>query len=109
MYYVIKGPADCGQYLCDMAGHACPQWWHDRGAGLSFKTAEDAWRHLEEVQRAHRDDGTYTGRVVRVWTTLDQRARLAQYRADNAQLRATVIALEKSLREFRTAAAKAKP
>lgn len=101
-YFVIKGPDDCGQYLCDIFGHECPQWY-SRKTARHFPDAESAWKYLRATQQAH-PDSTYTGRVIRVMTRGDQRARLARLQADleyfrreNQRLREDNLNLRSSL------------
>lgn len=98
MYYVIKGPAEHGQYLCEMADHSVPQWWHKRALALTFATEDAAWRHLERVNREHADGkaGRYVARVVCVTTKHDHRARVARLLADNEELRHEIAALRKA-------------
>jgi hypothetical protein len=104
MHYVIKGPRDGNQYLCDFANQPVPQWWGDRLAALSFKTAEAAYDHLATVQREHPTAGSYSGRAVRVLLPSDRKVREAHIRAhrdelvlENHGLKAKVKVLETRL------------
>ena len=87
-YYVIKGPGAFSQYLCEMPGFGCPQWWHSRAKARRFPDAEGAHKWVADVQKTYTDHGTYAGRVVRVNTVKDWKAERARLLAEIERLRA---------------------
>lgn len=84
-YYVIKGPRDADNYLTWRPGFSCPQWWYKREEAKRFPDSESAWKYLALIQEKH--GGEYVARVVRVSTTRDRRAEIAQLRAEVERLR----------------------
>lgn len=84
-YFVIKGPAENGQYLCALPGYSCPQW-SDRKNARRFPDAEGAWKWLEAVQK-ETPAAWFQGRVVRVNSMRDKNAEIARLRAWCDELR----------------------
>lgn len=88
MYYVLMGPDDSRNHLCDYRPDVtCPQWYRDLRRAYKFTSPEEAIKFRASVSPRW-DLGKI--RVVRITTRADRRARLAALIAENERLR-TVI------------------
>ncbi len=97
-YFVIKGPYDCGQYLCDYRPvHTCPQWHHDRNRAFKFTTAAEARTFAASLPGEHVGCGDWGTRVVRV---VSKKERHAERAALRQSLRWTIDVIDHELPPF---------
>lgn len=81
-YFVLKGPDDCGQYLCDYRPvHTCPQWHYDRNRAFKFASAAEARAFATKLPTEHVGCGDWGTRAVRVVSKAERQAERKALRA----------------------------
>lgn len=85
MYFVLMGPDDSRNHLCDYRPNiTCPQWYRDIRRAYKFPTPEAAAEFRASVSPRW-DLGKI--RIVRITTRADRRAERAALKAENERLR----------------------
>lgn len=67
MYWLVRMREYRGQYLCDLEGYKCPQWYTRKDA-RRFDSADDARRWVRDTKKNHPGMGPWDAVIVRVVT-----------------------------------------
>jgi hypothetical protein len=87
-YWIIKGPEDSSNYLCDYRPDiACPQWSGSLARAYKFTSRQAATDFYAEMRKSY---SLGEPRFVHVSTRLDRKAKLATLRAENERLRMVI-------------------
>ena len=87
-YWIIKGPEDSSNYLCDYRPDiACPQWSGPLARAYKFTSRQAASSFYDQMRKSY---SLGVPRFVHVTTRLDRKATLAGLRAENERLRMVI-------------------